>query len=68
MSCQNKADGKCCGNECASKKHDEAAPVRIDITRMEKALNSGSFDMPSGLSREEKRAFIISKAQEDPES
>jgi hypothetical protein len=40
----------------------EAAPVRIDIARMEKALAGPSFLMPQGLSREDKRSFILAQA------
>jgi hypothetical protein len=37
--------------------------VRVDIERMERALSSQSFKMPKGLSREEKRKYIVAVAQ-----
>ena len=42
--------------------NEESAPVRVDIERMEKALASPSIAMPSGLTREQKRQFILSHA------
>lgn len=38
--------------------------IKIDVPRMEEALNSESRSMPSGLSKEEMRAFIIEFANE----
>lgn len=38
--------------------------IKIDIPRMEEALNSESRTMPTGLTREEMRAFIIEFANE----
>lgn len=37
--------------------------VEIDIERMDKAIQSERFLMPQGLSREEKRRFILAFAQ-----
>lgn len=36
--------------------------ARFDIKRMPKALASEQFEVPRGLTREEKREFILSKA------
>ena len=41
------------------------APILIDIERMDKALKSPRYLMPSGLSREERMAFILSKVPKD---
>jgi len=41
---------------------DEEATVLVDRARMERALESESHDMPSGLSREEKRKRILAVA------
>lgn len=41
----------------------EPEPIKIDIERMKAALASGSVEMPPGLSREEKRAFILRHAE-----
>ena len=41
------------------------APILIDIERMELALNSEQFLMPSGLTRKERMAFILSKVPKD---
>ena len=38
--------------------------IKIDVPRMEEALNSESRTMPTGLTREEMRAFIIEFANE----
>lgn len=35
----------------------------IDIDRMEKALNSEVFTMPSNLTKEQKRQYIINSAK-----
>lgn len=37
----------------------KTAPIRINIDRMKSALSAESFVMPQGLSREEKRKFIL---------
>lgn len=37
-------------------------PVKIDIQRIEGSLASGTIQVPQGMSREEKRAFIINAA------
>lgn len=39
-------------------RNDACCDIKIDIPRMEEALNSETFTMPLGLSREEKRQFI----------
>jgi hypothetical protein len=44
----------------------EDAPIRYDIARMQKALDSGSVAIPSGLTREEIRDFILSHADAAP--
>lgn len=38
-------------------------PPLIDIDRMRRALTGPSFDMPPGLTREEKRRFILDAAE-----
>lgn len=35
---------------------------RINLNRMQHALATPTFEMPVGLTREQKRAFILSKA------
>jgi hypothetical protein len=42
----------------------ELPHTKIDVERMKKALASKTIDMPAGLSREEKRAFILAHAKE----
>jgi hypothetical protein len=37
----------------------KTAPIRINLDRMKSALSAESFVMPQGLSREEKRKFIL---------
>lgn len=44
---------------CINFIEEEKSPVRIDIVRMEEAINTEVFTLPSGLSREEKRQFIL---------
>ena len=41
------------------KPNQKTAPVRINLDRMKSALSAESFVMPQGLSREEKRRFIL---------
>lgn len=38
---------------------EKTAPIKINIDRMKSALSAESFVMPQGLSREEKRKFIL---------
>ncbi|WP_245809066.1 hypothetical protein [Acinetobacter populi] len=45
------------------KKTTESAPVKISISRMQKALAAERFRMPEGLSREEKRQHILNAAK-----
>lgn len=40
-------------------------PGYIDIERMDKALKSETFLMPSGLTREERRQVILSAIQKE---
>ncbi|MCT9265948.1 hypothetical protein KTH52_17445 [Acinetobacter baumannii] len=37
----------------------KTAPIKINLDRMKSALSAESFVMPQGLSREEKRRFIL---------
>ncbi len=37
----------------------KTAPIKINLDRMKSALSAESFVMPQGLSREEKRKFIM---------
>ena len=37
----------------------KTAPIKINLDRMKSALSAESFAMPQGLSREEKRRFIL---------
>ena len=37
----------------------KTAPVKINLDRMKSALSAETFVMPQGLSREEKRKFIM---------
>jgi len=37
----------------------KTAPIKINLDRMKSALSAESFVMPEGLSREEKRKFIM---------
>ena len=39
--------------------NQKTVPVRINLDRMKSALSAESFVMPQGLSREEKRKFIM---------
>ena len=39
--------------------NQKTVPVRINLDRMKSALSAESFVMPQGLSREEKRKFIL---------
>ena len=39
--------------------NQKTAPVRINLDRMKSALDSETFVMPQGLSREEKRRLIL---------
>lgn len=41
-------------------KKEVAAVIKIDQPRMERALASKSTTIPSGLTREQKRQFILS--------
>ena len=41
------------------KPNQKTAPVRINLDRMKSALSAETFVMPQGLSREEKRKFIL---------
>lgn len=43
---------------------DHFEPEKFDIERMKKALAQESIQMPIGLSREEKRQFMLDKAKE----
>lgn len=48
---------------------DKEPVVVIDIERMDKALASETFQVPSGLTTEETRQFIISMgSKEDPDA
>lgn len=38
-------------------------PVKIDITRMNKALSAKSVIMPKGLSRAERHQFLLNRAK-----
>ena len=40
-------------------KNQKTVPVQINLDRMKSALSAESFVMPQGLSREEKRKFIL---------
>lgn len=42
---------------------EQQSNVKIDIARMEQALQSERVVMPQGLNREEKRQFILAFAQ-----
>lgn len=37
----------------------KTAPIKINLDRMKSALSAESFVMPQGLSRAEKRRFIL---------
>nr|WP_312524061.1 hypothetical protein [Moraxella sp. CTOTU47724] len=39
-------------------------PIRLDKERMDKALSTNSIKMPRGLTREEKRAFLLNRAKQ----
>ena len=39
-------------------------PIRLDKARMDKALATDSVKMPTGLTREEKRAFLLGRAKQ----
>ena len=39
--------------------NQKTAPIRINLDRMKSALSAETFVMPQGLSREEKRKFIL---------
>ena len=43
----------------AQTQNQKAVPVRINLDRMKSALDSETFVMPQGLSREEKRRLIL---------
>jgi hypothetical protein len=43
----------------------EEAPVYLDVERLQKSLQSAKFDMPSGLTPEEKRQFMLAVANGD---
>ena len=40
-------------------KNQKTVPVQINLDRMKSALDSETFVMPQGLSREEKRRLIL---------
>ncbi|MFP0737059.1 hypothetical protein ACLDXR_17135 [Acinetobacter baumannii] len=39
--------------------NQKTVPVKINLDRMQSAMASETFVMPKGLSREEKRRFIL---------
>lgn len=49
------------GQKMRSKK--KAAPVKIDIERMDSALDTEFFTMPTGLNIEQMRQYIIECAR-----
>lgn len=65
--CKNKIEDKCCEKECSSKKAVKEpikeVPVQFDMNRMKEAIAGEFIMMPSGLTKEEKRQFILSKAK-----
>jgi hypothetical protein len=66
--CKNQIEDKCCGKECASKKEAKdaikEAPIHFDMKRMQEALAGETIMMPSGLTREEKRQFMLKQAKD----
>lgn len=48
--------------ELAAEQAAKQVPVMIDVARMQRSLQSPSFVMPSGLTPEEKRQFILAVA------
>jgi hypothetical protein len=49
--------------DTVKKEKSMSAPVLIDIERMKSALSADRFTMPKGLSREEKRKFILAAGE-----
>lgn len=46
-------------------KENKPETIQIDIKRMKKALAGPSITVPSGLTREQKRQFILSHVEEE---
>lgn len=54
--CKNKVEGKCCGNECASKKEakQKEVAIKFNMERMQKDLKGESLIMFPESSIQEK--------------